>query len=238
MAISKSLKNIKLPLIILSISFLVSCTKAKDTVIPADMSMWDTDLKPSMGKLSDEDKELLTAYLMRAKMGEAFGGKPEEGLTIGKAIENQKAWKTERDKKDQEAKLLKEKLEKEQAALHKQIDEMLTVTVLNVKLKQVDFQTNQIIKLGFKNNGTKDLSGIKGTVHFIDMFDKEIGSIGFSYTDGLKAGATAKWSGFRHYNQFIAEHRALVGLKEGKYTIRFKPEMIVFKDGTKLALPE
>src|SRR5690606_35998332 len=144
----------------------------------------------------------------------AFGGKPEDGLTIGKAIEKQKAWKAERDKKDQEAKLLKEKLEKEQAVLQKQVDEMLTVTVLKVKLEKADYQTYQVIELGFKNNGAKDISGMKGTVYFIDMFDKEIGSIGFSYTDGLKAGATSKWSGSRHYNQFIEEHRALAGLEE------------------------
>lgn len=235
---SPLINNIKLPFLILFMAFLVSCTKAKDTVIPTDMSKWDTELKPSVEKLSDEDKGLFAAYMMRAKMGEAFGGKAEEGLTIGKAIENQKAWKAERDKKDQEAQLLKEKLEKEQLALQKQVDEMLTVTVLKMGLEKESFQTNQIIRLGFKNNGTKDISGIKGTMHFIDMFDKEIGSIGFSFTDGIKAGATAKWSGSRHYNQFIDEHRALAGVEEGKYTTRFKPTMIVFKDGTKLALPE
>lgn len=233
-----NLLSIKSLVIFTSLLFLASCTGAKNTVIPADMSKWDTELKPSIDKLSDEDKALLAGYLMRSKMGEAFGGKTEQGITIGKAIENQKSWKAEQDKKALEAKLLKEKLEQEQAALQKQVDEMLTVTVLSMKLEKASFQTNQVIKLGFKNNGTKDISGIKGAVHFIDMFDKEIGSLGFSFTDGIKAGGTAKWGGSRHYNQFMDEHRALAGLEEGKYTTRFKPEMIVFKDGSKLALPD
>lgn len=228
-------------ILLISISgllILTSCTDPKKTVIPADMSKWETDLKPSIEKLSEEDRALLTAYLMKAKLGEAFGGKPEEGLTIGKAIENEKAWTLEQEKKDQEAKLLKEKLQKEQAQLQKQVDDMLTVTVLKLKLEKESFRTIQVIKLGFKNNGSKDISGIKGTVRFIDMFGKEVGSIAFSFTDGLKSGGTAKWSGSRHYNEFISEHRAIANLEEGKYKSRFKPEMIVFKDGSKLALPE
>ncbi|HRO67314.1 MAG TPA: hypothetical protein PL182_07110 [Pseudobdellovibrionaceae bacterium] len=70
------------------------------------------------------------------------------------------------------------------------------------------------------------------------MFDKEIGSIGFNFTNGIKSGATAKWDGSRHYNQFLPEHRALANLEEDKYTTRFQPEMIVFKDGTKLKLSD
>ena len=51
---------------------LLACSKPTDTIIPSDMSKWDSELAPAINKLSEEDKKLATGYLMRAKMGELF----------------------------------------------------------------------------------------------------------------------------------------------------------------------
>ncbi len=223
---------------------IAACSNPQDKVIPTDMSKWETDLKPSVEKLGEEDKKVFTAYLMRAKLGETFGGKKmPDGITIGKAIEEQKRWADEQAKREAEAKALKEKLEQERATLRKQVDEMLTVTVVQLKLEKGSFESGniidrQLIKLGFQNKGTKDIMGIKGEVKFIDIFDKEVASVLFSYDGGLKAGTSSTWTGSRNYNQFLQEHKALANLKEGKYKTRFEPEIIVFADGSKLVVKE
>lgn len=226
-------------LIVLVTLALFGCSGPKDTVVPTDIAKWETELKSPIEKLTEEDKKLFLGFVMRAKLGEVFGGKGlEEGLTIGKAIEKQKAWIEEQGQKEAEAKLLKQKLEAERAALRKQVDDLLTVTVLKLKLVNESYSENQLIELGFQNKGQKDILGIKGTVKFIDIFDKEVGAVGFSYDDGLKAGASGTWKGSRRYNQFIESHKAVANLEEGKYKTRFEPEIIVFTDGTKLVIKD
>jgi hypothetical protein len=103
-------------LIVLVTLALFGCSGPKDTVVPTDIAKWETELKSSIEKLTEEDKKLFLGFVMRAKLGEVFGGKGlEEGLTIGKAIEKQKAWIEEQGQKEAEAKLLKQKLEAERA---------------------------------------------------------------------------------------------------------------------------
>ena len=74
---------------VIAVAVLVAgCSKPTDTVIPSDMSKWDTELAPAVKKLSEDDRKLLTTFVMRAKMGQAFGkgeGVPF-GMTVGEAI--------------------------------------------------------------------------------------------------------------------------------------------------------
>lgn len=217
---------------------LVGCSNPKDTLVPTDISKWE-QLKPIVEKLSEDDKKLFLGYTIRMKFSEVLGGKGlEEGLTIGKAIEKQKIWVVEQEKKEMETKLLKQRILSEQIALKKQVDDLLIVTVLKTKLEKDSYFENQVFEIGFQNKSLKDIRGIKGVVKFIDIFDKEVGAVSFGYDDGLKAGATGAWRGVRQYNQFIESHRAVANLEEGKYTTRFEPEMIIFSDGTKLEIKE
>ena len=224
-------------LIVIAAFTLIACSDPKGTVIPQDIATWDKTLKPSIDKLNEDEKKLFLGYTMRAKMGELFGGKGiESGTTVGKAIEQQKKWIAERELKEVEEKALKAKLLADQAALTKQIDDLITVTVLELSMQKENYREQQVIRLGLQNKSTKDIRGISGTMKFIDMFDKEVGAVYFEYTNGLKAGATASWTGTRDYNQFLEQHKAIARLEEGKYKAAFEPEMIVFEDGAKLSL--
>lgn len=223
---------------------LVACSNPHDAPVPSDMSKWDTELKPAIQKLPEEEKELLAGYLMRMKMSEAFGGGPPKvGLTVGTAISEQKKWVEEQKAKEAEAKALKEKIEAERAALKKTVDGTLTVAVVELKLQKANYQAgtysdSQVIRLALQNKGTKDIKGVKGDIKFIDIFDKTVGTIGFGYDDGIPAGKTKTWVGSRDYNQFLPEHKAIANLEEGKYTTRFEPEIIIFTDGSKLKVSE
>jgi hypothetical protein len=218
---------------------LIACSDPKETVIPTDIGTWDKALKPSIEKLNDDEKKMFLGFTMRAKMGEVLGGKGiESGTTVGKAIDQQKKWIAEREAKEVEEKALKAKLMADQVVLKKQIDDLITVAVLELRLEKESYREKQFIKLGLQNKGTRDIRGISGSMKFIDIFDKEVGTVNFKYTDGLKAGSTGSWTGTRDYNQFLEEHKAVARLEEGKYKAVFEPEMIVFEDGTKLALKQ
>lgn len=218
---------------------LVACGDSKSTLIPSDMSKWDTELAETAKKLPEEEKRLFAGYMIRAKMGEALGGKGiPPGTTIGDAIAEQKKFVEAQEKQAAESAALKAKIEKQRQEARQQINGAITVAVTRLKLLEVAYSKQQVIQLGFQNNGTRDIAGVKGAMKFIDMFDKEVGEITFSYTDGVKAGGTGSWVGSRRYNEFIPEHRAIAGLQEGQYKAVFEPEMVVFSDGTKLAVPD
>jgi len=207
---------------------LFGCGGPKDRVVPADMGKWEAELEASIENLDEEDKKLFASFVARARLGEVFGNKGvEKGLTIGKAIEHQKAW-IERKKR--------EEAEAERAALLKQADDLLAVTVLKLEVVSESSSERQLLELGLRNKGKKDIHGVKGTVKFMGISGKEVGAIEFSYDNGLKAGASAVWKGSRHYNPLVASHKAVANLEEGKYTTRFEPEMIVFTDGTEFAI--
>ena len=88
--------------ILLCSIILTACSGPKDTVIPRELDKMDS-IKPAMEKLTVEEKELAASYIMRntigAKLGALFGGKEgtgiPEGMTLGKAIEEQRKFKAD-----------------------------------------------------------------------------------------------------------------------------------------------
>ncbi len=227
-----------------ALTALVACSKPTDAVIPSDMATWDTQLAPSIKKLDDEQKRLATAYLMRSKVGEAFGGKGMPiGTTLGTAIEEQRKFEADQLAKAAEAAALKAKLNEERQAAMAQLNKAVTVTLLSKKELPKNFDAGryseyQEFRVGVQNNSDKPLRGVSGTLKFIDVFDKEVGAVNFRASENIDPGKTYVWTGGRDYNQFLDTHRAIWNLEEGKYTTRFEPEMVVFQDGTKLSVPQ
>jgi hypothetical protein len=230
--------------LIFSVLVLTACSNPHDTAIPSDMATWDKELAPAMKKLPEAEREKVAQYLMRAKMGEAFGGKGlPPGTTIGQALAAQEKWEKEQEAKRAEEAALKAKLEKERAAVVEQLTKAVTATLLSKREVPRDFSSGRIsdyqqFRIGVANNSAKPIVGVSGEIKFIDVFDKEIGAVGFRISEDIEPGKTVTWVGGRDYNQFIDEHRAVWNAEEGKYKTKFIPETVVFKDGTKLAMPE
>ncbi|MGB6054620.1 MAG: hypothetical protein WBG17_05210 [Burkholderiaceae bacterium] len=221
-------------------TLLIGCSDPRATML----STADADkekMQTAMQKITEEERTLVAGYMMRTMLANAFAGKTDTplGVTIGDAIKKQREWLSAEKKRDAEEAALKAKLAAEEEAFQQQVNGAVAVTVLEKTLLPENFDRRrysavQVIKLGFENKSEKDIAGISGEVAFYDIFDKEVGSIIFSYDDGIKAGSTASWTGERKFNEFLREHKALANLEEGKYTTRFKPDTIVFSDGTKL----
>lgn len=230
---------------IVVIAFLVACSKPTDAVITSDVSTWDKELAPVLQKLPQADRELVAAYLMRAKMGEVLaGGKGVPiGTTVGQAIEDQKKFAAELAAREQQEAALKKKLEAERAALVEQINKAVTVTLVAKAELPKNFDAGryseyQQFTIGVQNNGDKELAGVAGELKFIDIFDKEVGSVTFRISQKIAPSGSYVWKGGRDYNQFVAEHRSVWNLEEGKYKTRFVPSALVFADGTKLTMPD
>lgn len=222
---------------------LSGCSKPTDTVIPSDMQSWDEKLAPEVKKLSDADREKVAAYLIRAKMGEAFGGNGiPPGTTIGQAIDAQAKWENEQAAKRAEEEALKKKLEQQRAAALEQLNKAVTVTLLAKEELPENYRIGryskyQHFRIGAQNNSSKPIIGVSGEIKFIDVFGKEVGDVNFGISEKIEPGQSVVWSGGRDYNQFLDTHQAVWNLEEGKYSTKFVPEMVVFDDGTKLAVP-
>ena len=82
----------------------VACSNPKNTKIPKDLSKIDT-LKPALSKLTEEERALFGSYMMTHLMGTAPGSAGSsnpvpEGMTIGKCIQEQKAYVQEHGAED------------------------------------------------------------------------------------------------------------------------------------------
>lgn len=220
------------------------CSKPTDAVIPTNMDSWDEKLAPEIKKLSEPEREKVAAYLIRAKMGETFGGGGiPPGMTIGQAIDAQSKWEAEQAAKRAEEEALKKTLEKERAAALKQLNKAVTVTLLAKRELPKNYNIGryseyQEFRIGAQNNTENPIVGVSGQITFIDVFDKEVGTVNFRISENIDPGKTVVWTGGRDYNQFLDEHRDVWNLEDGKYTTRFTPEMVVFGNGEKLTVLE
>lgn len=219
---------------------LVGCSNPKSAQIPTDPNKWE-ELKPQIEKLNEEDKKLLTQYLMRKGMGAAFGGDGiEAGTTVGDAIKEQQKWFEDKDAKEKAQAELKAKIEAENAAVKKQMDGVLTAAIVSksghARYEYIDKITDIGFQLAFENHSDKDIAGFKGVISFKDMFGDTIKNLTLSYDDGVKAKSTAKYEGSTDYNEFMGEDSKLLNTDLDKIKFEFKPSVIMFTDGTKIEL--
>lgn len=230
-------------LLIAAIALLSACTDPKSVVI----STADSDkekMQEVMKKLSEEERRLVAGYVMRSTMAGAFGGKTENplGVTVGDAIKQQNAWLEEQKIKEAEAAALKEKLKAEREAAQKQMRDVVTVTLVK-KSTQTErgysgmaMDEHLSIVVGYKNNGAKPIAGVKGQLVVYDIFDKEVTAFNISNDQDIEPGKTVTWEGGRSlkYGRKSSEDQQFANMEEGKYTAKWQPGVIVFKDGTKL----
>jgi hypothetical protein len=128
-------------MVLVAVALLSGCGGAKDTPLPRELDKMDS-LKPVMEKLTPEERELLAGYVMRttigSKMGALFGGKEgagvPEGMTVGRAIEEQRKFKAEAALEEAKQAAVKAKLQAERDAAMKQMRDAVTVTLVSKKI--------------------------------------------------------------------------------------------------------
>lgn len=89
-----------------------------DTKVPTDISKWSSAVKPSLQKLTPEEKGLFSQYAIRHMAGADvghIGNKADpipEGMTIGKAIEEERNYIAREQAKQSDKKTSKDKTQK------------------------------------------------------------------------------------------------------------------------------
>ncbi|WP_230459672.1 MULTISPECIES: hypothetical protein [Burkholderia cepacia complex] len=222
---------------------LAGCSKPTDAIIPTDLSKIDGEFSQKIKSLSDEDKQLLTAYLMRVKLGEAFGGKPMPvGTTVGQAIEDQKKFAAQKASEEAAQEQLKKQLEEQKAAAAAKIGNSVVLAFLGQRFSPSDFSQGRyddqfVIEIGVKNAGEKAIKGIKGDLVLKNTFGEVISKTTVNIEEEIPPGASYTWTGSRKLNKFDDDDKKLMGLEDGKFSTELRPTMVVYADGTTVGTP-
>lgn len=231
---------------------LYGCGGPLDTPVPKDLTRMES-LKPAIDKLPEKDRQLFASYVVRQTLSQTLGGiagKPgsgiPDGMTIGKAIEEQKKFLEQRAAEEAQQKALADKLKAEREAAMKAMRDVVTVTLVSRKVVEERGVSGMLldehlsITFGYKNNGTKDIAGVKGRIVVKDLFGDELSAFRVSNDDSIAAGATMTWTGSRSVKYSVGSNkdRKLADLADDKFTIVWEPQVIVFKDGTRLTVAE
>lgn len=230
---------------------LAGCSDPKSTKLPEDLAQMST-IAPQVQKLNDEEKNLLTAYVLRRTMkGTLFGAiagdtGETKGMTIGQALDNQRAYITAKKKEEDEAKALKEKLKAEQEAVMKQIREAVSVALISKKVESergysgIEMDRKLVVSIGYKNNGSKDIAAVKGEVRIVDLLGDEVTGLVISNNDTIKVGGTSVWKGSKslRFSMNSSADEKFANLPDDKFKVIWLPKAIAFTDGTKLSVPD
>ena len=232
---------------------LTACSGPKDTSLPREIEKMEA-IKPALEKLTSEERELVAGYVMRhtigAKLGGLFGGKEApgipEGMTVGKAIDEQRNFKADRAIEEAKEQALKEKLKGEREVALKAMRQAVTVTLVSKKIANEYGRSGMLldehleVSFGYKNNTAKDIAGVKGHISVRDLFNDELSGFMVSNDDTIRVGGAVIWTGSRSVKYALGSNkdRKLADLADDKYKIVWEPRTIVFSDGTRMAAPE
>jgi len=220
-----------------------ACNNAKSVVVPSDPSTWDEELAPKIKALSEEDKAIFGRYIVRVTLENALGGKPAipPGVTVGKAIEDQKAYEADQEKAKAEAATAQAKAAALQAAAIAKLNQTASVTLASKTFRPSNAMAGRysdVVAFTFavNNKGAKPISGIKGRFRFEDQFGDLIKELNLSMDENIAANQTQLVSGYSmDVNQFMDDDVKLANTDFSKLKATFIPEMIVFADGTRLS---
>jgi hypothetical protein len=235
----------------IALFILAGCSNPKNTTIPTNLDSLDS-ISVSVKKLTPEEQQLFAGYFMRhaigAKMGGLFGLKAApipEGMTIGKAIDEQRAYLADETAKEADEKALKEKVLKEREQAMVAMRSAVTVTLVSKKIateSMSGIETDRKIEIviAYRNNTDKTVAGVKGTLDVNDLFGDELSGFAVSNDTTIAPGATIIWTGGRSvkFSMNSNKDEKLAGLADDKYKVIWNPKMIIFGDGTKLTAPD
>ncbi len=225
------------------VAFLAACTDPKSIVLTKKEDI--EKHAEELGKLSSEEKQLVVAYLLRAELGGAFGGEGNDkavyGVTIGEAIEKQKAFIEAQQKRELEQKAEEEKARQELEEKRRQLNEAVSVIFVEHHRKegQFSFQKYDVFNFKFKNNSQKNIVGIKGVAVFSDKFGDELKRIemknDFNDNGGkLEAGQDYSWQG--QMDVLLRDDEKLADTPTEDLKFTYEPNTVLFEDGTSLTV--
>jgi hypothetical protein len=188
------------------------------------------DIKAIKSKIDSTELQLLAGSMIRLK----FQDKKLEEMTYGEILEDGKKWKAEQEKKEAEQKALAEKAAKEEAERIKKLTEAVIVSCFEKGFTKYNYEDYITYKFVIKNKSDKNIRAVKGGITFTNLFDEKISSLNFVYDQPIEAGTEITWDAQTDYNQFKDEDKTLRNKDLKDIKVVWKPEKIIFEDGTTL----
>jgi len=188
------------------------------------------DIKAIKSKIDSTELQLLAGSMIRLK----FQDKKLEEMTYGEILEDGKKWKAEQEKKEAEQKALAEKAAKEEAERIKKLTEAVIVSCFEKGFTNYNYEDYITYKFVIKNKSDKNIRAVKGGITFTNLFDEKISSLNFVYDQPIEAGTEITWDAQTDYNQFKDEDKTLRNKDLKDIKVVWKPEKIIFEDGTTL----
>lgn len=228
---------------------LTGCHNPKNTELPATVDQLPS-IQEDISKLSDEERTLLASYMMRSMLSHGLLGGASgntyipPGTTIGQAIADQRKFVREQDVENKRQEQLKTELQKKQDAQTAQMRNSVTVTVVSKSIEPeigysgIVTDENLVVEFGYRNNTLKNIAGVKGTISIVDLFGDEMSAFNVSNDDTIKVGESSVWRGSRsvRYSLGNSQDRKWAELSDDKYKVVWKPDTIVFEDGSQIKL--
>lgn len=233
-----------------ALALLAGCSDPKNTKLPSDLTRMES-ITPQLAKLSDEERGLVAAYVMRRSMAGLFAGlnktsSAPPAATVGDAINEQRRFAEELAAKEAAEKQALAQKKAEMDAAQKAMREMVSVGLLKKSIdvergmSGIEMDRNLSVTFAFKNNSGKQIAGVKGLITALDLFGDEISAFQVSNDETIASGATSNWSGSRSIKYAVGgrnHDQKLADLADDKYALKWEPQIIVFADGTKVEAP-
>lgn len=188
------------------------------------------DLEALKTKLDSSELMLLAGSMVRLKLMD----KDLENMTYSEILENGKVWKQKQDQIQEEQKVLAEKAAIEEVEKIERLNKSVIVSCFEKGFQKVDYEDYITYKFVIQNKSDKNIRAIKGSITFTNLFDDEINSLNFVYDQPILAGSKVNWNASTDYNQFKDEDQALKNKDLKDLKVIWKPEKVIFEDGTLL----
>ena len=218
----------KKALLILSSVLMLACSSPLDKKY-SEQTIKE-DVKELRNELDSSEVKLLLGSIFRLTLAQ----KDLTKMTYGEILEDGKAWKAEQDRIEAEQKALQEKAAREETERIARLQNAVMVTCFKKGYSEIEYQDYITYGFAIQNKSNQDIRAIKGDIMFTDLFDEKIKTLGFTYDQPIKAGATVNWNATTDYNQFIDDDVRLKNKDLKDLKIVWKPIKVIFKDGTTL----
>jgi hypothetical protein len=251
--IIRSISRILLSLLIFTI---LGCENPKDIIFGADPIKQISEQSSIFKKLPEEDRTLLVQYLLSNEMGKIFNAQyvnPTTGKTVSEVLIEANKWKEhlkeielEKQKREEEATLLKTKVLEERKAIADKISSSVVIAVIDKNVLYKNYRIDRFndlleITYAIENKSTKLIKQIKGNVIFKDATGDDIGTLSVDINEPIKSGQTLKTSTDRGWkiNPFMTGDVEQIASREfNTMTASFIPESIAFEGGEIIKAPE
>ena len=187
--------------------------------------------------LSDQDKTAFDEIKARADDGEY----DVTGKTVGQLISDQEAYDADQKAQREKAAALAAQIKQRHDDSVHALQRTLTVALVDkgyhdADVMNGDYQDSITFELAFRNNGSKPIRAVKGTLDFKNLLGDMIYSANFEHSIDIAPGQSISWDGSLDFNQY---EDSLVQLRDAQLRnirLDWEPEEVLFSDGTRMEI--